>query len=118
MALLGDMLAAARSQAGGFQAWLTRLDPELAGRVEAAANGLGLSPTGYVRMALADFSRFASEEDWATLTSSIKRTDDPGLTCLAAMVDWRLNARTCAQHGTEDGAQLGAGNERAENRTA
>jgi len=111
--LLGDLLAAARSQAGRFQLLLGQADPDLAGRVEVAAMTEGMTPTSYVRMALADFSRFASEEDWATLTSSIRRTDDPGLTCLAAMVDWRLNARPCAQH-----AHQGAGDEPANPRPA
>jgi hypothetical protein len=30
-----------------------------------------MSPAGFVRAAVTEFSRYASEEDWATLTSSI-----------------------------------------------
>ena len=98
MATLGDLLAAARSSSGGFQAWLEASEPELAAQVAEAAAGTGLSPTGYVRAAVADFSRFASEEDWATLTSSLRDSDDPGTTCLLAMVDWRLTAAGCGAH--------------------
>ena len=58
------------------------------------------TPTGYVRAAMADFNRFASEEDWATLTSTLKTTDDPGTLCLLGMVHWRLTARGCAEHSS------------------
>ncbi len=98
MPMLGDLLASARESAGSFQQWLKLSDPEMADRVEAAAEAEHISSTGFVRMALADFARLASEEDWATLTSDLKRSDDPGTVCLLAMVDWRLTARACAHH--------------------
>ena len=98
--LLGDLLAAARTSSSGFQAWLERSDPALAAGVTSAAKQQGLTPTGYVRAAIADFNRYASEEDWATLTSSLRNSDDPGTVCLLAMVHWRLTARGCAEHST------------------
>jgi hypothetical protein len=98
MPILGDLLAAARDGAGNFQSWLSVANPDLAAAVERAANGERLTPTSYVRAAISDFSRFASEEDWATLTSTLKRTDDPGTACLLAMVDWRLTAKACDDH--------------------
>jgi len=98
MAMLGDLLAAARDGAGTFQPWLRADNPELAGRVEAAAVAESTTTTGYIRLAIADFARFASEEDWATLTSTLKRTEDPGAACLLAMVDWRLTAKACSEH--------------------
>ena len=97
MAMLGDILAAARDSAGRFEAWLRRSDPQLAGQVAAAAAADGLTPSAYVRVAVADFTRYASEEDWATLTSAIRDDADPGTVCLLAMVHWRLNAPGCAQ---------------------
>lgn len=109
MATLGDVLMAARRSAGGFERWLHEVDPELGGRAVAAAFAEGLSITGYARMAVADFSRLASEEDWTTLVSSLRDSSDPGSTCLAAMVHWRLVAATCTAHshhpmkGTADG---------------
>jgi hypothetical protein len=45
---------------------------------------------GLARDAVASFERYASEEDWATLLSSIRRADDPGKACLEAMVRWKL----------------------------
>ena len=98
MPMLGDMLAEARNSSGNFQAWLERSDPSLAAGVKRAAAGQGLTPTGFVRAAMADFNRFASEEDWATLTSSLRDTDDPGTTCLLGMVHWRLTVSGCSEH--------------------
>ena len=100
MPMLGDMLAAAKRKSSTFQDWLERSDPVLAAEVRSAADAQGLSPTGYVRAAVADFSRFAPEEDWATLTSSLRDTDDPGTTCLLAMVHWRLTVRGCSAHSS------------------
>lgn len=104
MPMLGDILAAARNSSGAFQGWLERSDPGLADAMKRAAAAQGLSPTGYVRGAVADFNRFASEEDWATLTSSLRKTDDPGTTCLLAMIHWRLAVRGCSQHSLGDAA--------------
>lgn len=100
MPMLGDMLAAARDMSDSFQAWLERSDPKLATEVRRAAGAQGLTPAGYVRTAVADFNRFAAEEDWATLTSSLRNTDDPGTTCLLAMVHWRLTVRGCSDHSS------------------
>ena len=98
MPMMGDLLAAARDRTGGFLAWLRASDPALAGQVEAAAASSQMTPTGYVRAAVADFTRHAPEEDWATLTSSMRDSDDPGTICLLAMVHWRLTARACEAH--------------------
>ena len=98
MVMLGDLLAAARDRAGAFSTWVASADPELSSAVEAAARAAGMTPTSYVRAAVSDFARFASEEDWVTLTSTIKRSEDPGTACLVAMVDWRLTARACPDH--------------------
>ena len=98
MPMLGDMLAAARDRTSGFLSWLEASDPALAARVQHEAVASGVTPTGYVRAAVADFARFAPEEDWATLTSSMRDSEDPGTVCLLAMVHWRLTAQTCQDH--------------------
>lgn len=118
MPMLGDLLAAARDRAGNFQPWLKVADPELAARVDVAASMEALTPTSYVRAAISDFARFASEEDWATLISTLKRTDDPGSACLLAMVDWRLTAKGCQQHSHQHHAQEGAADDRSDQRSA
>ncbi len=98
MPMLGDLLAGARHASGGFQSWLRTSDPDLASRVEEQAAASGLSPAGFVRAAVADFSRLASEEDWATLTSSLRDSEDPGTLCLLAMVHWRMTVSACTAH--------------------
>jgi hypothetical protein len=100
MAMLGDILAAARRSAGAVDALFRASDGELAGRLAEAAADLGMSPAAYARMAVADFARFAGEEDWATLVSSLRESADPGTVCLLAMVHWRLTAAACADHGS------------------
>lgn len=102
MLMLGDLLAAARKRSGSFQAWLKATDPTLALQIGDAAAALGLTPTGYIRVAVADFSRFAPEEDWATITSSMRDSDDPGTICLLGMVHWRLTAKGCGTHSHHD----------------
>lgn len=98
MVMLGDILAAARGSAGALERWLAHADPQLAQDTAWAAKSVGLGIAGYARMAVADFSRFANEEDWATLVSSLRDSSDPGSTCLAAMVHWRLSAVGCRAH--------------------
>lgn len=98
MPTLGDILGAARSSAGSFQAMIAETDPDLAARLADAAARESMTATSFVRAAVSEFSRFASEEDWATLVSSVRDANDPGAVCLAAMVHWRLTARGCAEH--------------------
>lgn len=114
MPMLGDILAVARNGASSFRPWLKGVNPQLADAVDAAANAEALTPTSYVRVAISDFARFASEEDWATLTSTLKRTEDPGTACLMAMVDWRLNAKTCPEHAHQHYHQEGTANDRSD----
>jgi hypothetical protein len=98
MAMLGDLLADARRSAGDFETWLRAAELALAEQAAGAAEREGLGVAGYARMAVADFARFASEEDWATLVSNIRDAQDPGRACLLAMVYWRLTASGCAVH--------------------
>jgi hypothetical protein len=117
--LLGDLLSAARRSAGAFQVWLNESDPELADRVVAAAGRVCLTAAGFMRSAVADFSRLASEEDWATLVSSMRDDQDPGRVCLLAMIHWRLAVRGCDDHSFYPNTQHGgAADERSEKRRA
>lgn len=119
MPMLGDMLAAARDSAGGFHRWLCVSEPELAAQVERAAAAAELTPTAFVRTAVADFSRLAAEEDWATLVSSLRESEDPGTVCLLAMLHWRLTVPACDHHASHDHGQPagGAQDERYAERT-
>lgn len=96
MATLGDILAAARRDTGAFAARILVVDPALAGDLAGASHGMNTSIAGFVRLAVADFARLASDEDWTTLISAMRDSADPGMTCLAGMVQWRIDAPCCA----------------------
>ena len=98
MLMLGDILKAARRSAAGFERLVDTLDPALGDQLREAALGLGETPAGFARTAVADFSRFADEEAWAQLTGMIRDDPDPGTACLVAMLRWRLEAPVCDGH--------------------
>jgi hypothetical protein len=77
--MLGDVLREAQRAADV-------LDPALRVEIESLRH----VPGAFAREAVASFERYASEEDWATLLSSIRRQDAPGKACLEAMVKWQL----------------------------
>ncbi|MEF2070617.1 hypothetical protein [Consotaella aegiceratis] len=90
MMMLGDILAEARRSSGTVVRWIADNDPDRAASIETAAARLGETVPSFVRGAVADFSQFGSEDDWADLTSRLRATDDPGRVCLFTMLDWRL----------------------------
>lgn len=102
MAMLGDILAAARRSSGDFEQWLATRSPALTKEVEEASRRTGESSTDYVRGALSAFSELASEEDWANLTSRMRDSSDPGTVCLLAMVQWRLAVEKPAKGAKHD----------------
>lgn len=91
MATLGDILGAARRSASGIERWLQAEDSQLARRVGQAAQEAGVSMGGYARMAVAGFSQYATEDDWARLTRVLSESYDPGSDCLAFMLRWNLD---------------------------
>ena len=98
MTTLGDILGAAKRSAPRFQAWIEAADPALAEDMRQAADRAGEGPASFARVAVADFSRFADEEDWAELMRIVRDEGNPGTACLTAMVRWRLEARSCERH--------------------
>jgi hypothetical protein len=92
MAMLGDILAAARQSASGVERWLSARHPGLHAEVAEAARREGASVAAFARMAVADFSLRADEEAWASLSSRLRDSGDPGAACLRAMLEWRLAA--------------------------
>jgi hypothetical protein len=96
MAMLGDILAAASRSSGVVDGWLEADHPDLYRRVAAAAATEATSASGFARIAVADFSRDAGEEDWASLVSRLRGGTDPGTACLHAILEWRLGQRADA----------------------
>ena len=98
--MLGDYLALAKNAGADIQGWLAAAGPVQARALEKLAATEKISPARAARIAVADFSRFASEEDWATLISHVREAADPALACLGAIVDWRLSQKPCSKHQT------------------
>jgi hypothetical protein len=98
MATLGDILGSAKRSAAKFERWAEAGDPELIQAVKTAAVAHGDSLGGYLRVSVADFSRFADEEAWAQLSRVVRDSDDPGMACLGAMARWRMAAPVCEDH--------------------
>lgn len=88
--MLGDVLAAARNSGAGLEDWLAPVEPEIWAALGEAAEAEGVDHATYARMAVADFSNQAPEEDWATLMGRIRDAQDPGQVCLLSMIAWRL----------------------------
>lgn len=89
--MLGEVLAAARKSGAGMEDWLASAEPEIWAALGEAAEAEGMDHAGYARMAVADFSNRAPEEDWATLMGRIRDAQDPGQACLLSMITWRLS---------------------------
>ncbi|MHA6645975.1 hypothetical protein [Mesorhizobium sp. A623] len=92
MMMLGDILALARRSGTSFQGWLVSENPDLAARIDDAAAREASDFGGYIGLAVSDFTEHASAEDWATLTSRLRNSDDPGRACIESMIKWRLAA--------------------------
>ncbi|MDT0576046.1 hypothetical protein RM533_07580 [Croceicoccus sp. F390] len=96
--MLGDYLALAKKAGADVHGWLAAAGPLQARALEKLAQQEDLAPARAARMAVADFSRFAGEEDWTTLISHVRVAPDPALACLGAMIDWRLAQKPCGAH--------------------
>jgi hypothetical protein len=88
--MLGDVLAAARRSGAGIEKWLEPADPELWKTLQSEMMRHHGDPADFARMAVADFSEHASEEDWAMLVSRMRDAADPGRALLLTMMRWRL----------------------------
>lgn len=70
--------------------WLTSADPELAGRVAAAAELKGATIADYVRQELRDFLDHADDESFTQLVSAAQGAEDPLLASVTCVLKKRL----------------------------
>ena len=56
----------------------------------AAAEREALSPQGFVRAAVGEFSRNADPDEWTLLMTRLRDCDDPAAACLEMMIERRL----------------------------
>jgi hypothetical protein len=87
--MLGEILAAARSQSAAFAEWLLHHEPLLHARLNAALQP-GDTHIGRIREAVGDFVHDAGDEDWVQLISAARDGANPGLAALRVMLDWSL----------------------------
>ena len=101
--MLGDLLAAARGSAAVLERWLGARDDDVLDQCLASAQEDGQSLNRWLAGSVAWFERYASSDDWASLTSRMMDSDAPGQDCLMAIIDQRLAHRTCqsGHNGTE-----------------
>lgn len=92
--MLGEVLTAARNSGEGMEDWLAPAEPEIWAALGEAAEAEGMDHAGYARMAVADFSNRAPEEDWGTMMTRMRNSEDPGQACLLSMITWRLRHST------------------------
>ncbi|MHA6334048.1 hypothetical protein ACXYL9_10235 [Qipengyuania sp. CAU 1752] len=101
--MLGDLLAAARDSAAVLERWLGARDDDILDQCLASAQEEGQSLNRWLAGSVAWFERYASSDDWASLTSRMMGSDAPGQDCLMAIIEQRLAHRTCrtSQAGAE-----------------
>ena len=92
MTTLGDIIGIARRAAPAYEAWLRAADPALAQEVASTARRWDTTPSGLTRIAIANFSRYATEEDWAALARIVRDEPDAGTACLGALLTWQFAA--------------------------
>jgi hypothetical protein len=93
--MLGDLLAAARNSAAVLERWLGARDDNILDQCLASAEEEGQSLNRWLAGSVAWFERYASSDDWASLTSRMMGSDAPGQDCLMAIIEQRLAHRTC-----------------------
>ncbi len=94
MLMLGDILALARRSGGDLAS--IGLPDDLVRRAAEAAAKERLSPHGFVRAAVGEFSQNAHPDEWTQLMTRLRDCDDPGAACLQTMIERRL-ARQAAE---------------------
>jgi hypothetical protein len=96
MLMLGDILGLARRSAADLDR--VALPEPLVARAKEAAAREEMSAPGFVRAAVAEFSRNAHPDEWTQLMTRLRDCEDPGATCLGMMIERRL-ARIAAVAG-------------------
>ncbi|MCI3135323.1 peptidylprolyl isomerase [Phenylobacterium aquaticum] len=89
---LGEMLADGAS-AEALEGWLDATDPELAGRVRAAALAAEQEVAAFVRRAVAHFVDNADDESWTQLISASQGATDPAIAAMAALLKTKLTPK-------------------------
>lgn len=97
--LLGDLLARFDDEAVAAESLMSLGDLALTARVRDAAAREGLTAGEFASVAVQQFSRAATDEEWVTTIGLIGRSQEPGLVLLRRALTWMLtpHAAGCSQ---------------------
>ena len=114
---LGDIIRGFSEEARASEALLAGGDIVLVARVGEAAGRYEETVGEYAAGAVRRFANLAVSEDWLGLMNVIERAADPGIDCLAYMVDWSLKQDEAPTAGAACRAAAAAEAEAARERT-
>ena len=89
--LLGQVLRQLGDETFAAETLVGLHDLPLMADLEATREKFGESAPDYAIGAVRRFSTYASDDDWLALMSALGRSDDPGATCLRAILAWSLH---------------------------
>ena len=92
--LLGDVIERLDDEVVALETLLALNDLGLLRRVQDAAAADASTPGGFIAQSVARFSSDASDEDWVSLIGAMGRTEDPGVACVRAMLEFALRPST------------------------
>ena len=96
--LLGKVIKLAMTAQSDFPADVVVREPELAVRLEAEAEQMGMDLPRFVADTVGRFMAHEDGESWTTIVGNIQRTDDPGYAFISTIMHARLDHK-CDQHG-------------------
>jgi hypothetical protein len=104
---LGEIIRSFSEEAPASEALLACNDIVLFARVGEAAGRFDESVGEYAAGAVRRFANLAVSEDWLGLMNVVERAEDPGISCLAYMVNWSLRNDETPQTPAHEGCTCG-----------
>lgn len=96
--LLGKVIKLAMTAQSDFPVDVAVREPDLAVRLEAEAERMGMDLPRFVADTVGRFMTHEDGESWTTIIGNIQRTDDPGYAFISTIMHARLDHK-CDQHG-------------------
>jgi len=104
---LGEIITGFSEEAPANEALLACNDIVLVARVGQAANRFEETVGEYAAGAVRRFANLAVNEDWLGLMNVVERASDPGIECLAFMVEWSLKQDEAPPESAHQGCTCG-----------
>jgi hypothetical protein len=101
---LGDLIAAL-DRPGVAEGVLTDLDAALAARIEARAAEVSMSTSDFAAGAVHAFIEQADDDLWFQLMTVIRKSEDPGLSAVQAILRWTVTEPEAEAGGSSHNAR-------------